>query len=541
METQYQARGYFEYNRKSSEAKERQILSIESQHDSNLGRFPDIPIVDRFKDEKSAFIPENRPEFDRMIKLINDGRADGILAYHPNRLARNAVEAGMIVYMIRLGKINDLKFSSYTFDNSPEGIMMLQLAMSQAEYESAKSSKDIRRGMQTKFASGWLPGHVPSGYLNSGPTTEKGSRYIKKDPQRWGLVRKAWDLFLTGSYTVPQIYQIAANDWKLTQRKTKRRGGGPISRTSWYGIFNSVFYTGYYNYLDKDGNEIFKKGRHEAMITLEEYDQAQRLLGKRGRTRLSAQPDLSYMGLMKCGECSCSITGEVKEKSIKSLGITRQYIYYHCSHKRKDYKCKQKPIRKEALEIQFESEINKYTILPEFRDLALRLLRRAHSDEIQTRTQMYESRHAALVQAQARLDRLIDMRADGDLSDEDYLRKSGEYKSEVLRCQELLRDTEVRAEQWVKLTEETFEFATYAHHAFMTGDDENKKRVIRTLGYNLTLKDKVLQLEAKKWLIPIAEGYPELEAKYLEVITSKNPSTKDKTAALATVSSQWWS
>ncbi len=83
--------------------------------------------------------------------------------------------------------------------------------------------------------------------------------------------------------------------------------------------------------------------------------------------------------------------------------------------------------------------------------------------------------------------------------------------------------------------------SAYAHRAFMTGDDENKKRVIRTLSYNLTLKDKVLQLEAKKWLIPIAEGYPELEAKYLEVITSNNPSTKDKTAALATVSSQWWS
>lgn len=60
-----------------------------------------------------------------------------------------------------------------------------------------------------------------------------------------------------------------------------------------------------------------------------------------------------------------------------------------------------------------------------------------------------------------------------------------------------------------------------------------------TLGENLLLKDQKLSLEPHKWLIPIAKGYPALEAKYLNARTKNNSSIKAKTAALASVSASW--
>lgn len=320
-----------------------------------------------------------------------------------------------------------------------------------------------------------------------------------------------------------------------------KTGGGAIAVNVWYAMFADIFYTGYYNYKDHEGE---LKGKHKAMITLEEFDIAQKILGRHGCPRQTAQRNLNFMGLLKCGECGCAVTGEAKTKEIQSLGITRMYTYYHCSHKRKDYQCKQKSITEHELEEQFEREIDKYTILPEFLDLALRLLRRAHHDEVLTRTQIHKSRQEAYKQAQARLDNLLDRQFAADhesrLDEDDFKRKKAQYKREVAKCKELVHGVEERADEWVKLTEETFDFATYSHHAFTAGNADTKKRVIQTLGYNLTLKDKKLQLEANKWLLPIAKYYPAIEAQYLEVITSEKPSMKEKTAALATVSSQWW-
>lgn len=121
---------YFAYLRKSTEGEERQALSIESQKDKVKEFFSGLDIVDYFEERHSAFKPYNRPAFEEMIKRINNGEAQGIIAWHPDRLSRNEIDASTITYLVRTGVILDLKFGSYNFDNSPEGIMMLQLALS---------------------------------------------------------------------------------------------------------------------------------------------------------------------------------------------------------------------------------------------------------------------------------------------------------------------------------------------------------------------------------------------------------------------------
>jgi len=72
----------------------------------------------------------------------------GIIAWHPDRLSRNEIDASTITYLVRTGVIHGLKFGSYNFDNSPEGIMMLQLALSQSQYFSSKLGKDVKRGLE---------------------------------------------------------------------------------------------------------------------------------------------------------------------------------------------------------------------------------------------------------------------------------------------------------------------------------------------------------------------------------------------------------
>ncbi len=122
---------YAVYMRKSTEEAERQVLSLASQEDQIKAKFGDLKIVAWYKESKSAFEPDKRLKFKEMLEQIDNGKIDGIIAWHPDRLSRNEVDASAVTWRIRQMKIKDLKFASgFNFDQTPESMMMLQMTMS---------------------------------------------------------------------------------------------------------------------------------------------------------------------------------------------------------------------------------------------------------------------------------------------------------------------------------------------------------------------------------------------------------------------------
>lgn len=92
---------YFLYARKSTDEDDRQILSIESQL-TELREFAQkerLTIVQEFTESMSAKVP-GRPVFTRMIELAEREGPTGLLAWHPDRLARNSMDGGRIVYLL---------------------------------------------------------------------------------------------------------------------------------------------------------------------------------------------------------------------------------------------------------------------------------------------------------------------------------------------------------------------------------------------------------------------------------------------------------
>lgn len=528
---------YFVYARKSTEGDERQALSIDSQIEQAKKQFGRLDIVEVLQERKSAFTPHNRPVFAEMIGRIENGEAQGIIAWHPDRLSRNEIDGATITYMIREGKIQDLKFGSYTFDNSPEGIpegiMMLQMALSQSQYSSAKLSKDVKRGLEKKAQMGWLPGVAPSGYLND-KYAEKGSKKIVKDSKRFHLIKKMWKMMLSGNYTPPQILDIANDKWGYRTVKRRKEGGRPMSRSSIYKIFTNPFYAGIFKY----GGETWE-GRHEPMITLEEFDRVQMLLGGKGKPRPQKR-HFAFTGMIRCGECGCLYTAETKKKVFRSTGKIREYTYYHCTKRKRNIKCTQRTnIREERLETMIDEELRKYTIRPEFREWALEALRKEHRIEAENRNKVYKTQQGTLMGLQKKEDRLIDMRCSDLLNDEEYKAKKEELKKQRIRLKAEIKETEGSAEKWMKLTEKTFDFATYARINFANGDLQKKKEILAGLGSNPIIKDGKLLIEANEWLHPIKNSYPELEEKFTGLELAKPPMNKAKTEALASVHNAW--
>ena len=538
---------YVAYVRKSEERKERQELSHEAQKRKIKEQFPDLNIVAWLEPEsKSAFKP-GRPIFNQAMKMIRAGKADGIVCYHPNRLSRNEVDAAEVTYMFRTKELKDLKFCAYTFENTPEGIMMLQIIMSQSQYESSKQGRDVKRGMEQKAIGGERPGSVPIGYMKV-PVKDSLNNYIKKkdkivtetqpDPERIDLVRKMWKMLLSGVYLAPEIRRIANEEWKFTIRKTTKTGGGPIGPSSIYRLFNNPFYAGYIMH-----NGELHKGNHydDRVIDLEDFDYGQTLLGKKGKPRNDVN-GYAFTGLIKCGECGCSIVAKTNNKMIKRDGRIKSYIHYYCTRKSEKRPCTQsKYTSLEDLEKEITNEIAKYTILPEFRDLALQILNRNHKIETKDRSTVYAMQQSKRKQLQDQLDALVDMRTRNLLDDGEYVSQRTRLKDAMLRLDEDLRGTEVRAENWLELTEQAFDFATYAHIRFAeTKDLKVKRDILMTLGENLTLKNQKLTLQPSEWLVPIAENYPAIEKEYLRKVgTKQKASPKVKEEALAGISEHW--
>ena len=135
MNTKDQTRRFFIYTRKSTDTEDRQIRSIADQLAElrELAMKEQLEIVDTFVEKQTAKIP-GRPIFDDMLTRIEAGEASGILAWNPDRLARNSVDGGKIIYLVDIGKITALKFPTFWFDPTPQGKFMLSIAFGQSKY-----------------------------------------------------------------------------------------------------------------------------------------------------------------------------------------------------------------------------------------------------------------------------------------------------------------------------------------------------------------------------------------------------------------------
>ena len=504
---------YFIYARKSSESDEKQTQSIDDQVRtmSSIATKAGLTVIDTLSESKSAKIPGMRPEFDSLTSRIQSGKAHCILSWKLDRLARNPDEAGKILGMLQRGEIQHIKTSEkdyYPGDNA----LISYLEFGMADQYSRDLSVNVKRGLKSKLEKGWRPCSAPSGYLNT-KTEARGENYIVKDPERFSLLRKAWDLMLTGYYTVDQILSKLNNDWGFRTRKGKKRGGKPMSRSSLYRMFTNQFYAGMMEYQlggknnQKQEDYLVLPGKHDPMVSLEEFDRVQMLLGRNGRPRPNKQHEYAFTGMMKCGECDSFISATSKQKLLRSTGQLKPYTLYYCvcARKWKD-KCSQRHYTNlNEIENQIMEIISHFTILPQFKNWALNALNKQDDKEFEEHNKIIEAHQKALSSAERQLSNLTQMRMREQLDDEEYDRERTRLKNEITILKTKEEQMDMQTESWINLTKKAFEFACNASDAFTNGDAEIKRTILSAISLNCVLKYHKLSIEAPEWLIPFTK------------------------------------
>jgi DNA invertase Pin-like site-specific DNA recombinase len=525
--------GYIIYCRKSSEAEDRQVLSIESQTREleQIAAKLNLPVSEILTESKSAKEP-GRPVFNAMMQRLYRGEAAGIICWKLDRLARNPVDGGSIIWAIKQHGIKVVT-PAQSYAHQDDNIILMYIEFGMAQKYVDDLSKNVKRGLKTKIENGWYPGIAPLGYL-SDTNKQTGQNTLVKDPERFPLIRRMWDLMLSGLYTPPKILDIANTEWRLRTRPMRKLGGRPLCRSAIYKILTKPFYCGSFEYPRGSGK--WYEGRHEPMVTHAEYDRVQTLLGRNGNPRPRTQREFAFTGLIRCGECGSTVTAEEKHQVIcggcrfkfayrshdacPRCQVTIEkmpnplflhYTYYHCTKKQKP-NCSQKVISLGDLEQQIDRYIARIQISVRFKDWALKYLGELHDKEVKSRNDDLQAQQKAYRDCLKRIDGLVKLKtspgnADGTLlSDEEYGRQRVDLLRDKAEIEELLRDTGQRAEQWWKLAAQTFEFACAARSRFANGDSQTKKEILATIGSNLILKDKKLCIEAKRPFLILEES-----------------------------------
>jgi len=517
---------YIAYVRKSTESEERQVMSHKAQIHKIKEIFPDLNIVKWMEPESQSAFKPGRPIFQEMIELLDAGEADAIVTWHADRISRNEVDASAVTYRIRQGIINDLKFASgMGFENTPEGMMMLQMTMSQNQYYSAKLSKDVKRGVSLKAADGGIMGVAPEGYT-------KDNRRVVADEMRFPLIRKAFDLYLTGEHSLNSVLNVLNNDWNYRTIQRKNTGGKPLTRSAMYRIFRNEKYRGVVTdpYSGKEFEAEFP-----AMITKEEYDRVQRLLEGKGKPRLIENKSFALRGLMRCGECGCMITAQTKKKKLANGG-TNYHTYYHCTKRSKTIICSQKGVKEEELFNLLDEQLDQYELAPELYEWGMQALNKYADKEIAERDKAQGMTRDVKRVIQSQIDNLLTLATKGFITAEEYQEKRKSLQAELDNVVEEQVDQDYRIKNWYEIIGETLKIFTNVKEGFEVADLNAKRDILLAIGKNPVLMNQRLLIEANEWLIPIKENARNLRYELDEVRTAPQ---QIREAAQDSVCSTW--
>lgn len=528
----------FIYCRKSSEDSARQVQSIGDQKRilSELALTRGLKIVKVFEESASAKAP-GRPKFNEMMDRIEQGEADGIICWKLDRLARNPVCGGRVGWLLNQGIIKQIvtpERDYYPQDN----VLMMTLEFGMAHEFINSLSKNVRRGIDSKVLKGWFPGIPPLGYKNDLET-----HTIVPDLDRWDMVRKMWDMFRSGKHYPTEIVRIANMEWGFRTRKRRKIGGTPLSESVIYKMLQNPFYYGVFELKGE-----LHQGKHQPMITKEEFDAAQRLIGKK-RIRKDKSKPFAFTGLVQCSECGCMVTAEERNMKNKTDDRVRTYLYYHCTHRRdsrRELPCSQrKHISEKRIEESISAVLKSIYISTPFVEWAYEILSASSQKDDDERAANVQRLEKEIHSIEQRLGNLLQLKINERNSDESLL-SDEEYKNQK---NDLLKEKENLLEIIESLksggiekqfNRDIFLTASKCLTLFECGTVDERKSLIRGIFESLTLKDGAIECELKKPFEIIRDGIEQIKEIEKERFECLRMATEKEELSLSNSSANVW-
>ncbi len=452
------------YGRVSTEH-EAQLSALENQlqwYDDQVKYHPNWSVCERYIDEGiTGTQAKKRPAFLRMIEDARNGKFDLIVTREVCRFARNVVDTLVVTRELKGIGVEVFFIDDNIWTMDGDGELRLSLMATLAQEESRKTSERVKAGQKISRDNGVLYGNGNIlGYDRVGDT------YIINEEQA-ETVRIIFDLYLQG-YGSMRIAKM------LTEQKRKTASG--IVKWNVSNIMRAIknaTYTGMKCYNKSRSNNFLEQkrinnldmstyeyveGDFPAIVSQEVWDKAQKIRESRMKPSVvsttkttHSKRDSKDIWVNKL-RCSCGSSFR-KDKWHTKLDGKISYGYQCYNQINNGNKKKREALgldtegycdikmitdwkldfmAKELLEHLWQDR--KASVI-----IAVDLIKRYYKDE-----RLSENQHdavsikAKIDKAQTRLTNLIAMRADGELSKEEYQTMRKPIDAEIQQLQERL-------------------------------------------------------------------------------------------------------
>ena len=484
---------YFLYPRKSTDVEDKQVLSIEAQITElrKYARDNNLQIVDTIIEKRSAKAP-GRPKFNAMLERIKNGEANGIIAWMPDRLSRNPIDSGQIIYMLDQNVLTDLKFPYFWFQNTPQGKKALADEFNVSKQYTDNLSVNVKRGLRAKVRNGEFPGCAPYGYRN-----DKNTKTIVVDKKLAPVVVQAFEMYSRGDKTMGEIadflYENGIKTQSIFREGKKTRGSQKIGDDKIKIMLSDVFYYGHFCYT----GEIYE-GKHKPLISKVLYDKVQTVIAGRGREQKQQSEPLPLCGLIRCGNCGAFVSGSHKWR-VQKNGNRHDYYYYRCSHNKARVICREPQMRQDDLTGQLVKIAGEFAMPRNWGEF---LLKQINDDEL------VKNKDSDLVVSQLRgesdeikerLQRLLDSYLDGDVEQVDYRERRAEMMSRKKSLEEKIEQVLTGQNNWFEPARKFIKQMVHLCSISLDSDLADIKAAFSEIaGSNLFLQNKTLRASTQK-------------------------------------------
>lgn len=474
------------YARKSTDREDKQILSIPAQ----LRELRDFAsrsglIITKELTESCSARKPGRPVFSTLLKDAQAGRVKRVLAWRLDRLARNPVDGGQLIYLLGEKVLDELVTTEGSYTGAGDSKFMLSVLFGAATKMTDDLAAGVRRGNGEVWRRGQITGRPPLGYMKTregvGP---KGTGRVVSDPERFPIVERAWKEMATGTRTVAEVWRKAVHEWGLRTRDTQCTNGRPPTETTLHNILRNPFYMGVI-----PTREGLFPGEHVAMITREEFERVQRLIRHEGAAR-PVRHVFAYAGLLRCGRCGRRLTGE---RIVKRSGLV--FTYYRCGRRRQDQeRCLAPAIPESAVTAAIEADLERLPLGEQttrwLRD-SLEVWASTRDAEVAERVHKLEG---DLRQAEGDLERLTDVLVRGLLSDADYVVRRDQTRARITALEQVLAEPKAELEAWKAALSRALDDGVTLAAAFREGSTDDRRRLIARVYDNPVVSERIVKL-----------------------------------------------
>ena len=431
---------FFLYARKSTDVEDKQVMSIEGQLAElrALARRDGLEIAEEFIEKRSAKIP-GRPIFEEMLRQVENGNAQGIICWKIDRLSRNPVDSGRISWLLQQNVIQKIITHDKTY-LPHDNVLLMSVEFGMANQYIRDLSANVTRGLKQKARLGIFPSLAPIGYLND-PRT----RSIALDRRKAPLIRSAFELYSKKQSRLEDVANFLYERGIKTggTRGWTKGGGKPLKRDQISFLLSNPFYYGHFKY----SGEMYE-GKHKPIVEKKLFDRVQEVLQLRSnkRHKLENNPQ-AYCGLLKCGECGCSITAEEKFKFQKN-GNVHRYIYYRCTKKRGA--CAGEYVREEVLDSNLSHLLSKFVLPKEWANELHKMTERDEKEITHSTMASVQEMRAKIADLDGKIARITDLFVEQNIERDEYLSRKRELMSQKRSAQENILLLERNGGVWLE-------------------------------------------------------------------------------------------